>query len=83
MLTKFLRDLPNIFIVFLAFVFLLLAWLYTKEDGIFNLANTALGAVIGLAMKSQNNEDSINVDNIEKIDVIKNKKVGDDNGNSS
>ena len=66
---NFLEKLPNIYIVFASFVFLLITFLMLRDNNIFTLMNTALGAVIGLAMKTNKPTQSITAETVNTDEI--------------
>lgn len=54
-----LKEIPHIYLVFACFVMLFVGYIITRNDRVFDLANTALGGVMGLAMRQKSEQSAI------------------------
>ena len=49
---NFVKELPNIYIIFLCFLALLSGYLYTGDSNLFTLCNLSLGSLVTIARSS-------------------------------
>jgi predicted membrane channel-forming protein YqfA (hemolysin III family) len=66
---NFLEKLPNIYIVFAAFILTLVLYLITREQGAFQLVTTIGGALTGLAMKTNDKKPPNQIVNAETLNT--------------
>ncbi len=65
----FLKELPNIYIILIAFVLSLFLYIFTRENGAFQLVTTIGGALTGIAMKESKTTQTLNAGTVENADI--------------
>lgn len=66
---NFLREMPQIYIVFVTFLLLILLWSIIQERELLILANLALGAIIGIATGRVKAAQEIAQQTIERVTI--------------